>query len=216
MRTPRILILVFLAAIVAVSCTVGPTLTPIIDPMQRLQFRGFSILPPRGDNWFMDASPINPCVPDWTCDVVFVKYLKVPATRPAEFKSVVVSARTRSLGDVKFESRTELLQQLARELLEHYGREPQSRFLKSKASLEKCLGWNCVRYEATVEDYSSRFFPGSVFIVNLLGFLYLHPDSTASIVALEHSQRYLKGEMPPRLEAEVEPFLKSLVFGPLR
>jgi hypothetical protein len=191
--------------------------------MQRLQFRGFSILSPRGDNWFMDASPINQGDPNWTWDVVFVKYLKVPATRPAELKSVLVSARTRSLGDVKFESRTELLQQLARELLEHsdrlyipYGRVPQSRLLKSKASLEKCLGWNCVRYEATVEDYSSRIFPGSVFILNLLGFLYLHPDSTASIVALEYSQRYLKGEMPPRLEAEVEPFLKSLVFGPVR
>lgn len=216
MRTPRILILVCLAAIVAVSCTVGPTLTPIIDPMQRLQFRGFSILPPRGDNWFMDASPVNPGDPNWTWDVVFVKYLKVPATRPAELKSVVASVRTRSLGDVKFESRTELLQQLARELLEVFQRVPQSRLLKSKASLEKCLGWDCVRYEAIQEDYSSRLFPGSVFILNVLGFLYLHPDSTAHIVALEYSQRYLKGEMPARLEAEVEPFLKSLAFGPLR
>ena len=164
----------------------------------------------------MDASPINPCEPNWTCEVAFVKYLKAPATRPAELKSVVVSARTRSLGDVKFESRTELLQQLARELLEQIERVPQFRLLKSKASLEKCLGWSCVRYEATVEDYSSHLFPGSVFVLNLLGFLYHHPDSTASIVALEYSQRYLKGEKSPRLEAEVEPFLKSLVFGPLR
>lgn len=90
------------------------------------------------------------------------------------------------------------------------------RLLNSKASVEKCLGWDCVQYESTYEDYSSHLFPGFVFILTRHGFVFLHPHSPTHIIALEYSQRYLKGEMPPRLEAEVEPFLKSLVFGPLR
>ena len=197
------------------ACAVGPNVSPVTDSTQRLEFRGFSILPPKGANWFMDSSPTNPGDPRWTVQIVFIKYLKVPATRPAELKSVLASVSTRDLGDVQFESRAQLLKQLAKGFIEDFERARQMKLLSSKASVEKYLGWDCVRYESTYEDFTSHLFPGSVFIFSRHGFALLHPDSPTHVVALEYSQRYLKGEMPPRLEAEVEPFLKSLVLSPL-
>lgn len=190
-------IFTFLFGVIAVGCAAGPTLTPVTDPTQRLQFQGFFILPPRGEGWFIGQQGANQ-----------IAFAKGPASN-----SVIASVRTMSLGGVKFESRTELLQSLART----WGKgkiDPRHRLLDLKVSLDKCLGWDCMRYEITAEDRAVPQFPGSVFVMPLRGFLFLHPDSPTYVIILEYSQRYLQGQEPLSIKAEVEPFLKSLIFTP--
>ena len=75
MRTSGQWVLVCLSSILAVSCAV-PGLTPVTNPAQRLEFHGFSILPPQGNNWHFikkDSHGVN-----------FGKKLVERPTRPAE------------------------------------------------------------------------------------------------------------------------------------
>lgn len=214
MRTQQTLIFLFLVGMIGVGCAVSPMATPVTDPSQRVRFQGFSVLPPKGENWLMAEPPIPD--PNWTMRVGFLKRLRERVTRPAEFHTISVYVRSRSLGDVKFESRTELLQYLARELETEHRSEPSVRPLEFKASVDKCLEWDCLRYELTRDDTVSRLFPGSVFTRKAHGFLILHPESPTFLIDIIYTQRYLRGEQPIRLETEAEEFLKGLAFTSLR
>ncbi|MEE9550933.1 MAG: hypothetical protein V3W08_11120 [Candidatus Binatia bacterium] len=185
--------------------------TPVTDPTQRLEFQGFSILPPRGENWLISRSPSIPPDPSWTSPVTFNK-----AFRDSKTHTFYAAVMTTSLGNVTIESRTELLQHMARVWSVGKRGEPQSTPLHTKVAFGKYLGRDCVRYESIKEDRSSRVHPGSVFIMITKGFIFLHPDSSTFLLRLEYSERYLLGELSFSLEAEVEPFFRSLVFTPIR
>ena len=207
MRRLRAWTLMFLVGLIVVGCT-HPRPIPVTDPTQRLQFQGFSILPPKGENWFIGQGVGN---------VMFRKQLRETIKQPADLHTIVAQVWTRSLGDVTFESRMELLQYLAREL-EKGMRQPTQRNtpLEVKLSLDKCLGWDCARIDYTSEDRGLPSFPGSVFILTGHHFVFLHPDSPTLVIHVNYGQRYLRGQQPLPLEAEVESFLKSLVFTPIR
>lgn len=208
--------LVFLAGVIVVGCAVAPRLISISDSTQRLEFQGFSILPPRGENWFVVEASSQPD-PNLTYAVVFSKRLRERVTRPAELHTITASVSTSSLGDVTFESRTELLQYLAREREKGWRRPTQRHTpLEVKVSLEKCLGWDCVRIDYTAEDYGVPHFPGLVFILTGYDFIFLHPDTPTFVIYVNYGQRYLRGQQPLPLEAEVKSFLKSLAFTPIR
>jgi hypothetical protein len=201
---------VSLVSALAVACAPGPRYTPVTDPTQRLEFQGFSILPPRGENWFISRSPSIPD-PSWTLPVKFGK-----SFRDSKTHSFYAAAMTASLGNVTIESRTELLKHMARVFSVGEKGEPQSTPLHTKVAFGKYLGRECVRYEYITEDRSSRVHPGSVFILIRKGFIFLHPDSSSFLLRLEYSERYLRGEQSFSLEAEVEPFFRSLVFTPIQ
>ncbi|MFQ5946686.1 MAG: hypothetical protein ACE5NC_10635, partial [Anaerolineae bacterium] len=78
----------------------GPRLIPINDPTQRVEFDGFSILPPRGRGWVMVVPPpqVNP---NLTAKAYFIKRLTEGVTPPSELHRVTAVVRTLSLGDVK-------------------------------------------------------------------------------------------------------------------
>ena len=40
-------------SLLAAACTTGPDLTPVQQPGQRMQFDGFSVLPPQGERWYV-------------------------------------------------------------------------------------------------------------------------------------------------------------------
>jgi hypothetical protein len=138
------------------------------------------------------------------------------AFRDSKTHTFYAAVMTTSLGNVTVESRTELLQHLARVWSVGEKGEPQSTPLHTKVAFGKYLGRDCVRYESIKEDRSSRVLPGSVFIMITKGFIFLHPDSSTFLLRLEYSERYLLGELSFSLEAEVEPFFRSLVFTPIR
>ena len=216
MRLLRSALFFLLFGLVAPGCAIGPRITPVTDPTQRLQFPGFSILPPKGDSWFIVESLPTP--PNWTLHVALLKKLRETIKRPSEFHLIYAFVKTQSLGNVTFGNRTELLQYLA-QALENENRgnpDPRVRNLESKASLDKYLGWDCIRYEIRWESHNPPAFPGFIFLHTVRGFQFLHPDSSTLVIDISYSERYLRGQQSIPLEAEIEPFLRSLVFTPVR
>lgn len=196
------------AGLIVAACAGGPKLIPIGDSTQRVEFDGFSILPPEGNGWLMLESPPK-TVPGLTTKAYFIKRLTEEVTWPSKLHRLTAVIRTISYGDVKFESRAELLRHLAGEFSGQSG----------KTYLDKCLARDCVRYESTRGGLSNPHFPGFVFVISKQGFLVLHPDSPNLVINLEYRQYYAQGKQPisvEALETEVEPFQQSLEFRPLR
>lgn len=219
MKASRIWGSLFLVGLIAAGCAVGPTATLVTNPDERLQFPGFSILPPKGENWFM----VGPgAYENWAFPITFAKRLREKIERPAEAEMNFARVKTLNFGNVTFRNPAEILRYLAHDIvaqdLESQNRANPGLGIKNfqvKASVEKYLGRDCVTYELSYEVHNWRPFPGFVFIMDGKGLLFLHPDSPTFVIGLEYYQRYLRGEKPYRVEPEVEPFLKSLVFTSL-
>jgi len=230
----RRMILLLVTGVIAVSCVVGGRsfipltdpafLTPVTTPMQRYELQGFSFLPPAGENWFI-VSPSHPShlvelLPTAAQVLLIIKKLREsPRTRPEENQTIYAAVVTTiTLGELSFEP-TEYLRYKARQLEEQYTVDTKTgrfRPVEFKASTDNSLGTDCVRFDRVVEDHRVQQFPGTAFIMADHGFLCPHPDFPRFIVKLWYSQRYLRGEQPLPVEKEITPFLKSLVFTPIR
>ncbi len=195
------------AAIVSllVGCATTRGLTPVTDPAQRIEFDGFSILPPRGEGWFRLEQP--PQVdPNMTVRAYFIKRVTEEVSSPSELHRLTAVVRTFNLGDVRHESPIEFLKGVAGGF-------------SGKSFLDKCFGWDCVRYQSTSEDLRNPQFPGYVFVISKEGFVVLHPDSPTLVINVEFRQYYARGLQPlsaEALEREVEPFQMSLEFTAAR
>jgi hypothetical protein len=188
-----------------------PKLTPAINPTERMEFYGFSILPPRGKKWFFATNvPAQFGEKHGTWSVIFFK-------KVGKLRSIYAAVWVADLGDPTdptAKSRTESLQSLASDFLEETKRDPRFKPLDTKASLDKCLGYDCVRFKVVAEDHSPRDVPGSILILTREGFIVPHPHSPAFFIWVEYSQRFPPGKKPFPVEAELEPFLASLEFTP--
>jgi hypothetical protein len=105
---------------------------------------------------------------------------------------------TRDVSAWKVESRIELLRIIARSW--------------RGSAVDRCLSWECVRYDHTF----AAFEPG--FTIRHHGFVVLHPDSPALTINVEYRQYYGRMAQPLSVEAlekEVEPFHRSLEFRAL-
>lgn len=188
------MIIFFLVSSSAFGCAVGPALTPIADLRQRFDSQGFSVLPPRGENWYVmwqefRGSPV----------IVFHKVLRERIIKQGHTIAAAVHS-------VKYEDI----------LAEQEPTSPRFRPLEYKISLDNYLGWDCVKYSFTAEDYGVPHFPGTVFILSGEGFFFLHPHHPTIVIHIVSSQRFIRGERPIKIESEVQPFLKSLLFTSIR
>jgi len=75
-------------------------------------------------------------------------------------------------------------------------------------------GRDCVKVQFIAEDHLVPYAPlDNFFIVNGYDYLCLSPDSPGVLIYSSYSQRYLQDEKPLEgLEAEVEPFMRSIVY----
>ena len=98
-------ILVVSACAIGTGCTAfAPDLTPISDPTQRFELPGLSVLPPRGDNWFLASLPPPEAVSAVRL-VSFAKKLReVPATRPADARLIFAEVLVWDLRDPVFQA----------------------------------------------------------------------------------------------------------------
>ena len=94
-------------SLLAPACTTGPDLTPVQQPGQRMQFDGFSVLPPQGERWYV--APTLPKDEMWRSVAGFVKQGSNDAPGTAIWATAAVANV-----DTPFPSREQLLQQLAR------------------------------------------------------------------------------------------------------
>jgi len=195
MRRPQKWIL-FLAAIgVGSAVSAGPV--PVTDSTGRIVLEVFSVLPPKGEDWFVLEQAAN--------RIRFAKLSREAASRgdTASVDGLILNAT--------FQSPAEFLEFVEKSPIEERVLQ-RWRPLGSKFKLDSSLGSTCVQYEGTFEDAAVPQFPGSVFIINTRGFDCLHPHRPGVVVRISYGTRFLQGIQPPSIEAEVEPFLKSLVF----
>ncbi len=193
----------------------GPNLVPITDPTKRLEFHGFSVLPPLGENWSIQNQGAN--------SIVFAK-----STKKGRDHTVVAFARTVSQSEVPLKAVLEYVGKGGSPCIDVTTtgnpffalylafRSPRFKNLEAQICVESCQGKACGRSDLTVEDHGVPYAPGSVFILTQRDLYFLHPDSPEVVVHLSYSQRFLRGEKPLPIDAEIEPFLKSLEFTPIR
>jgi hypothetical protein len=193
-----------LLAVLALAACAGPQLTPVSEPARRLELRGLSVLPPKGESWFI-VPKLAGEVPGVSGGVILVAFAKKP---PADAGPRVLYAlvSTYDLGSSVPENPGAFLRHVREELKQGTARQ---RVLDLQASLESNPAPTCARYRRASEmDENS--------ILLTAGIMCRHPHWSRYAVDLSYGQRYRKGMQPLPLEAEVEAFLGGVQFTPER
>ncbi len=195
----------WVSAVLLAGCGTATDLKPVERPDQRLQFRGFSVLPPQGRGWATTADAPQDEV--WQTVVAFVR--EAPGQQPggAIWASVAVANL-----DGAFQSP----EQLMRSIIGKRQAELQGgRFRLLQFRSSPGPGAGCQRYDAEVEDRGVPEFSNTVFVLSLHHAICLHPQAPTLAVNLSYSERRPQSQAPSPLGPEGEPFLGSLQFAQL-
>lgn len=201
MRIVQGLIILAVSVLGLTSCARGPQFIPH-DPTQRLASDVVSILPPQGEGWLMVSEAFRK---QQGLNLIFEFFKPTPPSRTRTILAVVQRRQVPKAAG----SREELLQKLVQVYWELTNRE---RPMSLDTSPDKTLGSDCIRYDTTHFDLGVPGYPGSIFVWEAHGFICLHPDLPDIAIDIQYSQRRLQEESSLSLEAEGEPFLKSLLF----
>jgi len=201
--------LLTLAACTA-SIRADQNLVPVSAPEQRLTFPEVSLLPPRGEDWFINKSRAVQN-PEISTIVQFVKSSRrrqPPATDPTQALTIEAHVwRVDVRGPVESQA---ALQQLVRHETETLGL--RWRLLTSEVEPDNSRDAMCVRYRYTAEDSQVPRFPGSTFVLKIAGVRCVPPNQLGYLIDAAYSQRHLKGQPDADVEAEGEVFLRGIVM----
>jgi hypothetical protein len=193
---------------------------------------GFSILPPRGENW---------CVSSMASGFFFFKHparVEIPAqpTTPDNlFQVILQTVRFMGMALALPEFGTahpspEQLKAVVNELISNHffaqvvggisSGERRYQLVESRSVIDRSYGASCVRFDATVEEKGAYLAPPDA-VVNLNFFNNLicaHPQATSSksaLVWISFVEIYRDGDQSAAvsLSGEVEPLLRSLEFS---
>ncbi len=203
MRVVRVWSIVFGVGLGMVGCAGGSQFIPVIDSTQRLELEGLSILPPQGEHWFLASPELRK--QQGPGMMVLLRKLTTPPSKTHTVVAFVRGGRVSSAAG----SRAELLQELAQG---YSGQTDRNRPVSVNISPDRTLAPDCMRYDVTAEDRGVPGYQGAVYIMDMHGFICLHPDLPDVAIDIQYSQRRLQEEPPLSLETEAEPFLKSLLF----
>ena len=207
MKRGSIPMLVCLFSMVVVGC-VAPRFIPVADVTQRLDFHGFSILPPQGKDWYVVEKDPRA--------VAFRKKLMERPRQPEDLNHTFAAlAGAVDLKQPTFDSPTELREFVERSL------QGEGRFslIESRVVLDGSLGFDCMRYDAIQEERGNPRAAGFVLVITMHGLFCPHPYAPGLIVHVHYSERRVQGDralFDEALRREVEPFLRSVVFTRLR
>lgn len=168
------------------------------DP--RIAFRGFSIMPPSGQNWYLtQRDPTS---------VLFAKMLMDDNNRPIVNDTFGLLATT-------IYSKGGPVANLQAFAEEHQRGSDRITTLGTRVSPETRLGAECVRTETIAEERDNAGAPGALLTLTIDGVYCRHPLSPRSLVHLSYSERRLKSA-PSRvntaLQDEAEAVLRSVLF----
>ena len=182
------------------------SLEPIADPTKRIEFAGFSILPPQGPQWARGSAET---LPSTESGVVYrAVFFRTPAetdrtsgTSPRVLAVVMV----RDLGETRFRSPADFVNSMRT-----LGARTRQRYkiLGSGASLVERADATCAAYDYEAEDAG--------VVLTVRGVRCLHPQWPNYAVDVSYNQRHPAGQPPIAMDAEVDPFLRSLEFTPDR
>jgi hypothetical protein len=189
-------------AIVLVSgcAAAGPPVTRVPSPAERMSFRGFSILPPQGEHWYIvqrDGS-----------GVLFSKLLMDGSKRPIVghtfgVLAMVVYPKEGAVTD---------LQAYVQSQMRSEGRVTP---LQTRVTDDTTLGFECVRFENVSEQRDPPLASGAVLTLTVDGLYCRHPLSPRYLVQLSYSERHPQ-KQPSRLDdalrREAEGVLRSVAF----
>jgi len=209
MKPYRQWIWVSLFEVLVLGCATQAPLGPIINPAERVEFDGFSVLPPQGKNWYLGKSPYH--------GVVFRKRL-FETPRSPEMHSFYASVTRDDLNGKELETPQDLLA-----FVEHTFRvEPRFRVVNSNVVLDDAMGnimdTDCVRYDMVQEERNNPIAPEAVLTLTVHGFTCRHPSSPKVAIGAWCSERYPQGEqslLDETLQQECESFLKHVLLKPL-
>jgi hypothetical protein len=188
---------------------------PVTQPDQRIQFEGFSFLPPKGENWEVTGNPVGKTgsFGAWGGATVrimaFKKSIIGPNQTPDEAEQWKVLVNKYEFENYKFDNDVDLihLAQSGDKVLAKKGME----VLNFSYSHENFKGMKCVRMARTIKAgrriSSSKV---STIIVYSQGNLCTHPKNPGQLIRLTAEQSVLKGQTPAEFQSEVIPFFKSL------
>lgn len=177
------------------------------------EFSGFFIHPPQGKEW-----AVGPTHAELEA-LAFIKKLSPDTPGAGEPHTVIAMVVVKHLAFPPG-SRDERLQHLIQSKREEW-QDPRYKLLRFETAEDRSLDADCIRYTITAEDRGVPGFPGAVFVFTDRGLRCVHPDRLASlnlpspIVEIGYSQRFRNGRWIEAFDAEVEPFLNSVVFTPL-
>jgi len=192
----------FLVLPVLAACG-GPQLTPVSEPARRIELRGVSVLPPKGENWFL-APKAAGNVPGIPGGVILAAFGKKPPDGQQRFGYAMVSVV--DLGASVSESAGAYVRYVREEMKQATARQ---RVLDFEVSAASSPARDCARYRRTQEMDGNSIHLSA-------GIMCRHPHWSRYSVNISYGQRHLKGLQPLALEAEVEPFLSGVVFTPER
>jgi hypothetical protein len=174
--------------------------TPVHAGDARIAFRGLSIMPPNGQNWYLtQRDPTG---------VLFAKVLMDDDNRPIGNATFgLVATTTYSKGDPVANLKT-----FAEEHQRGGGRITT---LSTRVTPGMKLGAECVRTETIAEERDNPVSPGALLTLTIDGVYCRHPHSPHSLVHLSYSERRQKSapsHVSAALRNEAEAVLQSVLF----
>lgn len=198
------------------SCNeLSDALTDLPERAPRLDFEGFSILPPQGSNWCMILNKQH--------GGIFMKNTyggRQITHRPpeSEVRNTLIAGANAAPPRGQIENSADL-ERMAREEFESGAMGPNVGTTRMKITPEALAGGtSCIRLEGTWEGKLSRTFPHTDFVLVAESLTCKHPTRLL-LIGVSVSERYLKASPPAvtltrRYRDELQPFLHGLEIAP--
>ena len=206
----RFAALIAAASLIAlVGCAAPSPPRPLGDATQRLEFNGFSVMPPRGSGWYITDSEYG---------VAF--FIKLPSDPLASSNGVIQVPRTFFVavslmrpGLMDVSSPDALKREVQKSL--SADTDGNQTLVDSKITPYSIQGTDCVRYEATYEVRNHAAAPGGVLAMPGAGFVCRHPLSPDQAIHGTYSERRIQGLPPGPADthrSEAEAVMASVLF----
>ncbi len=194
--------------ILVAGCITQPQVgESIINPVKRLQFNGFSVLPPQEENWVSGRTPF----PDM---IVFKK--KLPGVPELQELHSYLTVASRTSLDREIRSSQDLLSYVNSKwkLMEtRFQTVTFNAFLDEVRSNN--MNASCVQYDIATKEFNNPNFPEIIFNLTVYGFECRHPSFPRVVIGADCTERYPEGyqSVAKTLENECEVFLNNVQFN---
>ena len=201
--------IVFLIAFGVQGCASTPPTVLVTEPDQRLQFNGFSVLPPDGERWHWVGRESQD-----TTRLSYSMFVKKSSRGRPSRNTYLAKAAVLDAGERQFTTTQELLSHVRAMGL--FQESPRQQNMRVEFAVDDTLAPLCVRFDLNAEDTRVGGYAGPVYLLDAHGLFCVHPEAPDVLVMIDHSRRTRQGDAPVAAQTEGERFLSSLRFTPIQ